>query len=243
MKLFLIFTMFWANSSYGQFFDSPIEYFDEENVEKKESQPIAKESSEPAETQSFKWDNYLDENKDEFFREGDYIPPAPFLEVVRRPTAKNILLFEKWKEKKNQLLKRYNERRIAVLGLKGLSASPIIEQKTGPSKGVYEQLKEYRMVFYFDSKCPSCKGMYQVVNQLSDNGVYVEAVRLDAGENLIERLRVPWSVATAKEMSVLKISAVPMLIIFEERTKQAFKVVGKKSAEEILSIIQRIKKT
>lgn len=242
MKI-LFLAVLWVNSSYGQFFDNRIKYFEEEKAEPKESQSVAQEAPKAVEPQGFKWDNYLDESKDDFFREGDYIPPAPFLEVMRRPTAKNILLFEKWKEKKNHLLKRYNEKRMAVLGTKGLSASPIVEQVTGATKGVYEQLKEYRMVFYFDSKCPSCKGMYQVVNQLSDNGVYVEAVRLDAGENLIEGLRVPWSLASAKEMSVLKISAVPMLMIFEDRTKQAFKVVGKKSADEILSIIQRVKKT
>ncbi|MBY0316362.1 MAG: thioredoxin family protein [Bdellovibrionales bacterium] len=242
MKIFLLVTILLRNPAYGQFFDRPIQYFDEVNTEKKEIQSITKEAPKAAESKSFEWNNHLDENKDEFFREGDYIPPAPFLEVVRRPTAKNILLFEKWKEKKNQLLKRYNEKRVAVLGLKGLSV-PSLEPMKASSEGVYEKLKEYQMVFYFDSKCPSCKGMYQVVNQLADNGVYIEAVRLDSGANLIEGLRIPWSVASAKEMSVLKISAVPMLMIFEDRTKQAFKVIGKKSAEEILSMIQRVKRT
>ncbi len=243
MKTFLLFIVFWADSSLAQFFDKPIKYFDEEKIEKKVIEPVENKISKDSEPQSFKWDNYLDEEKDEFFREGDYLPPAPFLEVVRRPTAKNILLFEEWKKKKNRLLVRYNEKRMNVLGLKGVSSNPIIERGKSSSKEVYEKLKNYRMVFYFDSKCPSCKGMYQVVNQLASNGVYVEAVRLDADENEILGLSVPWVKASASEMSVLKISAVPMLMIFEDESKQAFKVVGKKNAEEILSIIERVKKT
>ena len=242
MKTFILVIVLFGSPAYAQFFDRPIDYFEEVDVQNKEAEQAVKELPKTAEPKSFEWNNYLDENKDEFFREGDYIPPAPFLEVVRRPTAKNILLFEKWKEKKNQLLKRYNAKRLAVLGLKGATV-PSLEPMIEPSEGVYEKLKEYRMVFYFDSKCPSCKGMYQVVNRLADNGVYVEAVRLDTGENSIEGLNIPWSVASTKEMSVLKISAVPMLMIFEDKTKQAFRVVGKKSAEEILSIIQRVKKT
>ena len=235
--------MFWTSSSFAQFFDTPIKYFDEEKIEKKVIESIEKKISKDSESKGFKWDNYLDENKDEFFREGDYLPPAPFLEVVRRPTAKNILLFEEWKKKKNRLLTRYNEKRMAVLGLKGISANPIIGKGGSSSKEVYGKLKRYRMVFYFDSKCPSCKGMYQIVNQLASNGVYVEAVRLDTGENEIEGLRIPWVKVSANEMSILKISAVPMLMIFEDESKKAFKVVGKKSAEEILSIIERVKRT
>ena len=39
---------------------------------------------------AFPWHQYLDPKNKEFFKEGDYTPPEPFMEIVRNPTDANL---------------------------------------------------------------------------------------------------------------------------------------------------------
>lgn len=215
----------------AEFFDKQIEYFKDES---KTSTPKITRSSD--QTKTFKWSTYLNEKNDEFFREGDYIPPAPFLEAMRNPTKSNILLFEKWHEKKNFLLNRFNEKRAQVLG-KQIPTDTVNDSK---ATDITPLLKNFSFIFYFDSMCSSCRGMFEVVNEIAHLGIYIEAVRVDSLETDVQVLGIPWQRASKKEMEQAKISAVPLLIAFDKKSKKAFKIVGKKSIYEISEILKNL---
>lgn len=224
--IFIIFSFF-INAEY---FDGKIEYFSE-NQQAKLSKP---KSSQGEKQKKFEWKTYLDEKNDEFFKEGDYIPPAPFLEAMRNPSRQNILLFEKWNEKKNFLLNRFNQKRAEVLGKNPLLTEEVKNQDLS-------LIKEFNFVFYFDSMCSSCKGMFEVINNLVASDVFIEAVRLDESENQVLGLSIPWSKATRNELKHLNITAVPMLMAYKKGSNDAYKIVGKKSVLEITEILQKIK--
>jgi hypothetical protein len=69
------------------FFSSKINYW-ENNKEslKQEKLPIIKKKEKH---KKFSWKKYLNPENDEFFQEGNYKPPAPFMELARRRTKKN----------------------------------------------------------------------------------------------------------------------------------------------------------
>lgn len=224
--IFIIFSFF-INAEY---FDGKIEYFSD----KQQANSIKPQSLESQKQKKFEWKTYLDERNDEFFKEGDYIPPAPFLEAMRNPSRQNILLFEKWNEKKNFLLNRFNQKRAEVLGKSPL---PTEEVKTQD----FSLIKEFNFVFYFDSMCSSCKGMFEVVNSLVASDVFIEAVRLDDSENQVLGLSIPWSTTTKEERKHLNITAVPLLMAYKKGSRDAYKIVGKKSVLEISEILKNIK--
>lgn len=210
----------------AEYFGEKIEYFKDSS-----QKPVESKINQQRKENKFDWNKYLDEKNDEFFKEGDYTPPAPFLEAMRRPTKQNILLFEKWHEKKNFLLKRFNDKRAEILG------KPVLKEEKTNYNEVLPILKEFTFVFYFDSMCSSCRGMFEVVNELTRLGVFIETVRVDSLETEVQGLSIPWVRANKKEIEQLKLTAVPMLLAFQKSSKKAFKIVGKKSVFEISEIL------
>ena len=138
------------------------------------------------------------------------------------------------KNKRNKLLLKYNKERNRILGLNGEGL--LIRPK---DKEIYSSLRKYRIIFYFSAKCPSCKRMFKVINRLIDNGIYVEAVRVDKGNSVVKGLKIPWVSPSAKEYSLVKESAVPLLMIFDDESQKVFRLVGFKNAKEILGIIKQ----
>ena len=61
-------------------------------------------------TQEFQWNKYLDPKNTEFFREGDYTPPEPFMELVRNPSDQNIRMWFAYMDRKNELAGRLSKR-------------------------------------------------------------------------------------------------------------------------------------
>ena len=58
----------------------------------------------------FAWNKYLSPSNDEFFKEGDYTPPAPFMEIARNPSDENIENWFRYLETKNELLRNLQEK-------------------------------------------------------------------------------------------------------------------------------------
>ena len=54
----------------------------------------------------FDWDKFTNPKNREFFKEGDYTPPEPFMEIVRRPTDENLTRWFAYIEKRNELSRR-----------------------------------------------------------------------------------------------------------------------------------------
>jgi hypothetical protein len=215
-------------------FDGKIRYFEpaeENSAQGEKSKEVRKEKDDAK--KKFDWNSYLDIERDEFFREGDYIPPAPFMEAMRRPTPENILLFEKWQQTKNLLLERYEAARARYLGEKNHApVTPKINALDSKS-----DLQKYRFVFYFDATCSSCKAMFTTVNQMIERGIYVEAVRVDNGKQEIRGLTIPWNYATPKEIKANGLSAVPFLMAFDDKAKKVFRLTGRKTMQEISQLI------
>ena len=98
--IYIMATFLFANALMAgpQGFDqSPIDYFGDPQ---KEASP----------EQSFDWSATLDVESDEFFREGNYLPPAAFMELARRPTEQNIRNWIAYQNKKQKLTDTLNEK-------------------------------------------------------------------------------------------------------------------------------------
>lgn len=209
--------------SEAQIFSEGIRFFDSERS------PVKQEEVKKEKVKSFNWKSQLDPETDEFFREGDYIPPAAFLEVMRRPTKENILMFEKWQEKRNLLLSRYEAQRALYLGRGGIELPKIVD----PSVVDERFLQQFRFVFYFDANCSSCQAMFQTVNQMVQRGIYVEAVRLDNSASTVNGLTIPWGTVSPSELKKGNFKAVPVLMAFDEKVKKAYQLTGKKTIQEV----------
>ena len=217
-------------------FDSGISYFSSSDKSQESKSPVPEEKKPSNDSKKFDWNKYLDTEKDEFFKEGDYIPPAPFMEALRRPTKENILLFEKWKQTKNLLLQRYEKARSQwVDGSVRSIPSNVKAVETSET----EVLSKFKFSFYFDAKCPSCHAMFSTINQMAEKGVYVEAVRVDAGSEPVRGLLLPWSRMTPEESKKVKLKAVPFLMAFDDGTKRVYQITGHKTITQLASTLER----
>src|SRR5579885_1217717 len=95
-----------------QFFGSSIDYWNEvgskQAVGAKAPAATAKPGTSTKEAPAslpnagwFPWQQYLDPKNKEFFREGDYTPPEPFMEIVRNPSDANLKLWFEYISRKN----------------------------------------------------------------------------------------------------------------------------------------------
>jgi len=216
-------------------FSEGVRFFDEDvtKVPVQKTPPSQK-------TKPFSWNDQLDVEKDQFFKEGDYMPPAPLIEALRRPTKENILNFEKWQQMRNVLLARYESARLQYTSKTGVN----IPRAVGPSTNLDEKdLEKYHYVFYFDSTCSACHGMFQTINQMVQRGVYVEAVRMDNKDGEVKGLDIPWRIAEPDELKNFISKPVPILVAIDEKTKRAYQMTGRKTIREILQVIQQGSKT
>lgn len=230
-----------ANAGGFEYFDSNIDYWNEKpksKAQEKQIQSVETKSSK----KKFNWDKYLDPENDEFFREGDYTPPAPFMEVYRRPTKKNVLLWDKYIKKKNLIHKRALKNMKKYLSPNVVSPQIIAQEKRQVTneKSITQIFKGKWIVFYFDKNCPHCEKMYPIINKLSMSGAVVQAVRLDTGNGIVSGLGVPWQRIKKGEQQRLKINVTPTTLIVEEETKKVKKLTGNRSLFEILKEAKNI---
>ena len=186
----------------------------------------------------FDWQTYLNPKNDEFFREGEYVPPAPFMEVARDPSDENLRLWFTYIAKKNAVATRLEERMAAFGQDQGTRppaaavASPRAEEKPATA-----DLDPNRFVvrFYFDSQCPHCRRMAPEVEKLRRLGFLIEARQVDrAGAEARPALSVPVRYATSDELRSLGIQSVPTLLIADRRGSGVFRISGYQSAESVV---------
>lgn len=230
---YLIFLLSLGSQAFAGVFSEGVKFFDEGNSSPKVS---PEKQTERPKAQKFNWNDQLDVEKDQFFKEGDYTPPAPFVEALRRPTKENILNFEKWQAMRNMLLQRYETARAQYVRENGVSTS---KSPVATSDVNEADIEKYRYVFYFESTCPSCHAMFQTINEMAQRGVYIEAVRLDKTENEVKGLDLPWSFAKPEELKKLNLKAVPVLVAIDDKTKKAYQMTGRKSIKQILQVIRQ----
>jgi glutaredoxin len=176
---------------------------------------------------AFPWHQYLDPKNKEFFKEGDYTPPEPFMEIVRNPTDANLKMWFDYISKKNELSSRLEARMQEYLAKNG-PAIPAQEKervatqlahlpKTAPNA------KRFRFRLYFDSHCPHCKRMLGTMADLQTRGYFVEARQVDKDTRDLAGIAIPVEQAQAAEMKEKEIQSVPVLLVGDLAKKVVYR--------------------
>lgn len=198
----------------------------------------------PGDPQSkFSWNKVLDPKNKEFFKEGDYTPPEPFMEIVRNPSDANLKMWFAYIEKKNQLsdrlqarMKEYVEKNSVKLGEGGRNYA---NTRSAQLARVPEDAKRFRFRMYFDSHCPHCKRMYATLSELQSKGFYVEAVQIDRDPKGLEGLPVPATRAGANEITEKDIKSVPLLLVGDLKKKAVYRLSGYQTVASIFQTINQ----
>ena len=225
--------------------DEDFQYFASPDVDywsKKESLPEKPKSTlslNPTRTAStFPWKKYLDPKNDEFFKEGDYTPPAPFMEIARNPSDENVANWFHYLETKNEITRRLQEKLAAYT----LQRSVAIAGEVAPMPVTHKQVSldndakrfRLRLRLYFDSKCPHCQHMLGTLSELSRLGYWVELKQIDADVSVRSKIPFPVTSASASELKQYQIHEVPLLLVGDLKRKTFFKIQGYQTADSVL---------
>jgi len=244
-----------CDASEFQYFDESINYWGKESKVEGESVPkldaakskpeIPKKedvaNSTTKEKEEFRWNKYMDPSNKEFFREGDYTPPEPFMELVRNPTDQNIRMWFAYMDRKNELANRLGKRMEEYAQVNGAAMPKVAKEKIVqvarqiPTPA--DDFERFRFRMYFDSQCPHCKRMFETLNDLQDRGYFVEARQVDNGPLDQIRSHVAIVAATAGELKQYNVTAVPLLLIGDLKHKKVYRQSGFMNPEQILAQI------
>jgi thiol-disulfide isomerase/thioredoxin len=232
---FMTFPLF-VMASDLKYFDSKIDFWgDRESTVKTDSTSSGE----------FPWKTYLDPKNKEFFKEGDYTPPEPFMEIARNPTDENIQSWFEFTQKKNELAKRLEARMQEYLA-KNETSNPESQMKaplTAASKPKTLSVKvdpaRFKIRMYFESTCPHCRKMFVVLKQLQDNGFKVEALEVDSGPVPDIEKMVPIGKADPQELKKHGIKGVPFLLIADLKREALLPAIeGYHDFEEVMGLIK-----
>lgn len=237
-----------GHASELQYFDKKIDFWNE-NVKAKEIG--ASLMADRQEKETFPWKTYLDPKNREFFKEGDYTPPEPFMEVARNPSDDNIKNWFDFMQKKNDLADRLQVRMQEYLAKNG--SLPAAAQLSVPthqsmantkSQPVPVEPGRFKIRMYFDSQCPHCRRMFQVLQRLKTEGFQVEAMQIDAGAVPLEEKVVPIGRGSLADLKSHGGSAVPYLLIADLKRKALLPgVQGYHEYEEVIDLLRVASKT
>ncbi len=189
----------------------------------------------------FSWKEHLNPNNEEFYKEGNHRPPAPFVEVAKNPTDKNISMWLKYLEMKNKLASRL-QNRISEYVQKN-NKVPIEVNLKEVKKVNIKNAGRFKIRMYFESTCPHCKRMMATLNQLQNEGYYVEALQLNKGPLLRASYPLRLSSAKAGDATKHKITSVPFTLIADLKNKVISKpITGFQSPEQIKNILLLMEK-
>ena len=212
----------------------------------------------PVSKTQFPWNKYLSPSNDEFFKEGDYTPPAPFMEIARNPSDENIENWFRYLETKNELLRNLQAR---LTQFSTNHPQPAVANYAAPVPRIIEDdailktaarlekpqligadAKNYRMRLYFDSHCPHCQKMLGTVADLMRMGYWVELKQVDKDTSI--RAKIPFTVSDAspEELKQYQIEAVPVLLIGDLKKQTFAKIQGYHGAQEIENSLKHASK-
>jgi len=226
-----------------QYFEEKINYWGEKNsTVKTDAAPlvVAEEKG------KFPWKTYLDPKNKEFFKEGDYTPPEPFMEIARDPSDENIKNWFEFQKRKNELSARLQLRMQEFLaknegpGLAAQIGSRIAAtEKRVDRKIIAVDPSRFRVRMYFDSNCPHCKRMFGVLKRLQSEGFQVEALQVDSGPVPESEKIVPIGKADPAELKKHGASGVPFLLVADVKRKALLpKVEGYHEYEEMMELLR-----
>ena len=209
----------------SSYFDSPIDYWQNSNSKAEKAK------------ENFNWSKHLDPQEDEFFQEGNYLPPKPFMELARDPSDENIKNWFAMMERKNKLMARMQKNISAYLQKQGGGNTQYLQKVARKLPVTAIDFKRFRFRIYFESTCHHCKKMMATMKNLQDMGFYVEARQIDRKK---PQYPVPFVVqfAAKEELANKKIQSWPVLLVADVRRKVIYRVSGYFSSERILEILR-----
>ncbi len=239
-----------ASGSEFQYFQKEIDFWNEKpeavsspseptKETKVDKPPVSKAEEAPKEP--FQWGTFMDPKNKEFFKEGDYTPPEPFMELVRNPTDENMKMWFAYNEKKNELSTRLSQRMAEYLAKNG-QAVPEVEKAriaaVAPATPKNIDVQRYRLRMYFNSTCPHCQRMFTTLSELQAKGFFVEAKQLDREKGPVRSLPFPADFASPDEIKQKNIQGVPLLLIGDLKKKVVYRVNGFQTTTDVLKTIQ-----
>jgi thiol-disulfide isomerase/thioredoxin len=241
--LILLLLSSFARADKLEYFDSKIDFWGD----KPSTKDTFKKDPSPTEKQDgkFPWKTFLDPKNKEFFKEGDYTPPEPFMEVARNPTDDNIKQWFELMKKKNELQTKLQERMAEYMAKNGevnvpsniTTAAPALPK--AKEQNVALDTSRFRLRMYFESTCPHCRRMFQVLKKLQDGGFHVEALQVDTGPVPDAEKVVPISRADPSDLKKHGIKGVPFLLIADTKRKALLPAIeGYHDYEEILRLLK-----
>lgn len=241
--LILLLLSSFARADKLEYFDSKIDFWGD----KPSAKDTFKKDPSPTEKQDgkFPWKTFLDPKNKEFFKEGDYTPPEPFMEVARNPTDDNIKQWFELMKKKNELQTKLQERMAEYMAKNGEVKVPANIATAAPTppkvkeKNVTLDPSRFRLRMYFESTCPHCRRMFQVLKRFQDSGFHVEALQVDSGPVPDAEKIVPISRADPNDLKKHGIKGVPFLLIADTKRKALLPAVeGYHDFDEVLRLLR-----
>jgi len=192
---------------------------------------------------AFPWHQYLDPKNKEFFKEGDYTPPEPFMEIVRNPTDSNLKMWFDYIAKKNELSSRLSARMQEYLSKNGMTVPAVEKERittrlTNLPKSAPDA-KRFRFRLYFDSHCPHCKRMLGTMTELQTHGYFVEALQVDQDNHALTGITIPVEQVSVSEMKDKNIQSVPVLLVGDLAKKAVYRINGYQSTAQVLSALPK----
>lgn len=192
---------------------------------------------------SFNWDKYLNPKHDEFFKEGNYSPPAPFMELARNPNDQNIKNWISYNKKKNELNTRLQRRMKEYLSKNAHSISEypktvaLFNSKKRDFIPKFDPAR-FRVRMYFSSTCPHCKRMFKTLEELQAQGIFVEAHQTD--DKLFRpQYSLPTVKASKEDIKKHQISSVPFTLIADLKKKVLYPPVrGFQDTNQIIKLLK-----
>lgn len=256
----------WSSEDFQYFIQPEINYWRRQDnasvllpkeLQTTSSNPRSRKSSVKSE---FGWDKYLNPNHDEFFKEGDYTPPAPFIEIARNPTDENIQNWFQYLELKNEILHRLQSKlteyshktrsNISTALSSSLNTTLIDDpsalgytsNRTEKPKPIPSNARRFRLRFYFDSHCMHCQRMIGTISELSKLGYFFELRQVDRDKSKVSHIPFPISDAQAGELQLYGIQAVPVLLVGDLKKETYFKMEGYQTASAVIAALNSYQK-
>lgn len=231
------------------YFESKIDYWNESPTSPQKSAPSV--TVEPSEKSAFPWKAYLNPKNKEFFKEGDYTPPEPFMEIARDPSDENIKNWFEFMKRKNELASRLESRMQEYLaknetpGLAAQMGSSVASREIKTEKPTSPvDPSRFKVRMYFDSHCPHCRRMFAVLEQLKEKGFHVEALQIDSGPVPEAEKVVPLGRADPEDLKKHGIKGVPYLLIADVKRKALLPAIeGYHDFEEVISLLRAASRT
>ncbi len=244
---FVVGTATASRASDFQYFNKGIDYWNEARpatppMVTPNSKPTTQDRSPQDSRERFDWSKFLDPKNKEFFKEGDYTPPEPFMELVRSPNDYNIKMWFAYVERKNELSSQLHKKMADYLA-RNPSLDPEAKQTIQTRMNVLpksnDDYSRYRFRMYFDSHCPHCKRMFATLQELQNQGYFVEARQVDNDPRGLKDLPIPATKASPQEIKEKGIQSVPLLLVGDLKRKIMFKISGFQTVDSIFETISK----